>query len=191
MSLDARTTRGWIQDGNRTPVGWLDIPTGPAVIPKPQPVPELPPFGPQEGDVLLFQIVDNGEINLENGLVQMTKSFYTAAYLSLFGGNEDAPGDADLFSDWWGNFTEVEPSKRYVSETQYILRMTPATSAGLQRLEEAVARDLQWLIDDNIASRVTVDASIPEINRLNINIEIEAEGETMEFNFTENWKAIV
>ena len=46
----------------------------------------------QQGDVLLFQTVDDGEINIENGVVEMSGGLETAAYLSLYGGNEDDDG---------------------------------------------------------------------------------------------------
>ena len=188
MGLNARTTRGWIQGAeNRTAVGWLDIAIGPPVVP-----PALPPapFGPQSGDVLLFQTDAGGDIIVERGLAQMTEGFETAAYLSLFGGNEIEAGAKDIL-DWWGNLEETDPDKRYISETQYLLHTVPANSASLLRLEEAARRDLDWLLSSNIASSVVVLASIPEINKLDISIAIEAEGEITNFTFTENWKAIV
>lgn len=143
----------------------------------------------QQGDVLLFQTNDDGEITVTNGIVQMTGSFETAAYLSLFGGNEDDDGSKDNPQTWWGNLGIVDAAEKYVSETQNLLQAIPATSANLLRIEEAVKRDLQWFLDLSIASSVTVVVSIPALNRLKVVVRIEAQGEESEFTFVENWKA--
>ena len=143
----------------------------------------------QQGDVNLFQTDDDGEISVVNGVVQMTGSFETAAYLSLFGGNEDDDGSAGNPQTWWGNLGVVDGAGKYVSETQNLLQAIPATSANLLRIEEAVKRDLQWFLDLSVASSVTVAVSIPALNRVKIVVRIEAVGEESEFSFVENWKA--
>lgn len=143
----------------------------------------------QQGDVLLFQTRNNGEINVEGGIVEMTGDFDTAAYLSLFGGNEDDPAGSVTEFSWWGNIGETEPSRRYRSETQYLTRSIPATSNNLLRIEDAARRDLQWMLDENIASSITVSASIPELNRLRLDISIQAIGLESNFKFVENWKS--
>lgn len=138
-------------------------------------------------NVLLYQSQNNGEINIENGLIETSGGLETAAYLSLFGGNENDNGLIDSVQ-WWGNSLETENSKIYKSETQYLLRSIPAIPANLRRIEEAVSRDLQWLLDENIANVVTVDASIPDVSKVKINVDIQAVGEESEFEFVENWK---
>lgn len=143
----------------------------------------------QQGDVLLTQTNDDGEITVVNGLVEMTGGFETAAYLSLFGGNEDDDGSEGNVKTWWANLNEVDPVSRYVSETQNLLQALAATSSNLLRIEEAVKRDLQWFLDRNIASSVEVNASIPDLNRIQITVTIEVIGEESQFTFVENWKA--
>lgn len=142
----------------------------------------------QQGDIKLFQTNDDGEITIINGVVEMIGGFETAAYLSLFGGNEDDAGGESNPQTWWGNLGVVSSAERYVSETQNLLQAIPATSANLLRIEEAVKRDLQWFLDSSIASSVTVAVSIPALNRLKIVVTIEAQGEESEFSFAENWK---
>ena len=136
----------------------------------------------QQGDVLLFQTVDDGEINIENGLVEMSGGLETAAYLSMFGGDED-------LKEWWGNLEETEPARKYRSETQNLLQSIPATSGNLRRIEQAATRDLAWFLELKVASSVDVSASIPSINHVSITVVIEAEGVQSEFNFVENWEA--
>ncbi|MCP4209815.1 MAG: hypothetical protein GY767_22630 [Shimia sp.] len=123
---------------------------------------------PQQGDVVLFQTDDGGEITITGGVVTMDGGLRTAAYLSLFGGN-----------GWWGNTTEVEPEKRYECETEALLKSLPLTSGNLIRVEDAVARDLAWL-----SQSVAVSASIPALNRLQIDVTING---NEKFEFIANW----
>ena len=46
----------------------------------------------QQGDVLLFQTIDDGNVEVINGIITMSGGLDTAAYLSLFGGNEEDDG---------------------------------------------------------------------------------------------------
>lgn len=144
----------------------------------------------QQGDVLLFQTNDDGDVNIVNGVIDMTGGFETAAYMSLFGGNEDDDNRKDSSKAWWGNFNQVDPARREVSETQNLLRALPISSANLQRIEEAVNRDLQWFLDNNIASSIDVTVTLPALNTIGIEITIQANGEESTFKFTENWRAM-
>jgi len=145
----------------------------------------------QEGDVKLFQTTDNGEINIENGLVEMTQTFDTMAYLCLFGGNQDDSGNPNDAKSWWGNVGEVDPDFQYRSETQNLLLAIPSTSANLRRIEDAARRDLAVFTNKKIANEVEVLASIPGVNKVNISGVIRAIGREFEFNFTQNWSASV
>ena len=143
----------------------------------------------QQGDVILFQSLDDGEITVEAGVVEMDGGLRTAGYLSLFGGNENDDGSENNSLEWWGNAIGEEPEDRQVSRTQFLLRSIPATSGNLLRIEDAAKEDLQWLIDVEAASSITVVASIPGLNRVKLVVTIEAEGEESQFEFVENWKA--
>lgn len=143
-----------------------------------------------QGDVLMFQTNDGGEVTFIDGQPIMTKGFETAVYLSLFGGNREDDGSEDNNLQWWGNFIITDPMEKYKSETQYQLLRLPITSASLLKLEEAAKKDLQWLLDDRIASTVEISVSSPELNFVNFNIKIFAEGKEENFNFTLNWKAM-
>ena len=143
----------------------------------------------QQGDILLEQTNDNGDINVVNGAVTMTGSFETMAYLCLFGGNEDDDGRSDSPETWWGNIEEIDPDLRYVSETQNLLKSIPAISSNLLKIQAAAERDLAVFINKSIASSVVVAVSIPALNRVTIAIDIEAVGDESSFKFTENWRA--
>lgn len=143
----------------------------------------------QQGDVLLFQSIDNGDIESVNGVTTMTGSFETAAYLSLFGGNKDDDGSDGNPKNWWGNIDETEDVRTYRSETQFLIETLPTSSANLRRLEDAAKRDLSWFLTESIASLLEVVASIPQINTVKLVITIQAEGDESSFEFVENWKA--
>ena len=143
----------------------------------------------QQGDVLLFQTSDDGDINVEGGLVELSGGLQTSAYLSLFGGNEDDDGRPDNALTWWANLAETEDSKQYRSETQHVLQALPFSTGNLRRVEDAASRDLDWFLVEKVASSVTVSATIPGINRIKLTIAIQAVGEESTFEFVENWKA--
>lgn len=140
-------------------------------------------------DVLLFQTVDNGNINVVNGQTELTDGFETAVYISLFGGNEADDGTDGNSQNWWGNLDENDPSGVIRSETGYIINMSRPIPANLGNIEDAAVRDLQWMIDSGAASSVEATASMPGLNRVNLSITIRAEGEETQFTFSENWKA--
>lgn len=140
-------------------------------------------------DVFLFQANNHGNITVENGVIEMSSGLDTSTYLSLFGGNEDCSGRDTCPFSWWGNFSENDKAKKYISETQFLLKTLPAITANLQRIEDAVSRDLNWFLENKIASSVVVVVTIPALNTIKINVTIEAEGVESTFEFVENWKA--
>lgn len=140
-------------------------------------------------DVLLFQTPDNGDICIEGGDVELSPGLETAAYLSLFGGNLADDGSQNNPNNWWGNSLETDPSFEYRSQTQYLLGTIPPTTKNLLRLESAVKNDLKWLEDVSAANSVSVSASLIGLNKVQIAIDIKAEGLEAQFNFVENWRA--
>jgi phage gp46-like protein len=136
-------------------------------------------------DVLLRQSDNGGEITIVGGLLAMSEGLETAAYLSIFGGNEDDPGQADTSLQWWGNLLDSEPERAYRSETQALLAGgLPAIPANLLRYEQAAARDLKWMLDTGTAQSVAVDATIPGVGKILIGVVIiTAAGQRLEFSF--------
>lgn len=143
----------------------------------------------QQGDVLLFSTTDGGEILVEGGVTQMSGGLETSAYLALFGGNIDDPGTDGSRLQWWGNFTEPDELRHYRSQTQHLLAALPATSGNLKQINEAAANDLAFLVDAGAASAVSVEASIPTRNRVDITVTVTAEGDEQQFTFSANWSA--
>lgn len=140
----------------------------------------------QQGDVILCQTIDDGDISVENGIVAMSGGMETAAYLSLFGGNEDDDGSDNNPANWWGNIDETQAEREYRSETQHLLQALPATANNLRRVEAAAGRDLAWFISAGAATEITVVATIPALDQLKLTIDGVGDS-TLEF--LENWQA--
>lgn len=143
----------------------------------------------QQGDVVLFQEYDGGNIAIEDGLVLMGGGLETAAYLSMFGGNKDDDGRFENNLSWWGNLDENIKTRQFRSETQFLLDTIVPVTSNLLRIEDAVKRDLAWLLSEKIASKITVMVSMPALNTIKITGKIEAIGLESSFEFVENWKA--
>lgn len=144
---------------------------------------------PQQGDVILFQSNDDGEIEVIDGVVTMDGGLQTAVYISLFGGNIADDGLAGNAFNWWGNQLETDPDAQLRSETQNLLQGIPATAANRLRIEQAVNRDLAWMITKKVANEITVEVTIPALNRIKIVVTINAIGPESSFEFVENWRA--
>lgn len=143
----------------------------------------------QQGDVRLYQTPDDGDIDAVNGLIVMNGGLETSAYLSLFGGNVQDDGSQDNPHNWWGNLDETDPALQYRSRTQNLTESLPAVPSNLRRIEEAVKQDLDWMLTSGVASEINVAASMPGLNRVQIDININAIGQESAFTFVENWKA--
>ena len=139
----------------------------------------------QEGDVLLYQTVDDGDIIVTGGLIEMSGGLQTAAYISLFGGEETDDGLAGNPTTWWGNSLENDKAYKIVSETQHLLATLPITSSNLLRVEDAAKRDLQWFIDTGVATSIMVSASILGLNMIKLAIDIDQQ----RLEFIENWRS--
>ena len=139
-------------------------------------------------DVLLLQTPDGGEVTAVNGQLQLTEGLETSVFLSLFGGNSDDSGlSSDDAKQWWGNRSETDPAKRYRSAFQFLIRTLPLIPANLPRLEEAATGDLQWL-KQSAADSVAARASMPGVNRVQLNIAIVINGKTSVFKVTQPGK---
>lgn len=139
-------------------------------------------------DAQLYQTDDGGEIRLEGGDLVVDDGLATAVYLSMFGGNdEDNASDATKSEEWWGNLVEGEPTRRYRSRTQHVLKSMPLSTGNLRAVEDAVAYDLLWMTETKLASGVAARASIPARNTVKIQVAAEVDGKVIPFEFVKPW----
>lgn len=139
----------------------------------------------QEGDVLLFQTLDDGDISVEGGIVEMTGDLRTAILLSLFGGNDTDNGQ-DTALNWWGNLSENSKPEQYRSETQYLVKLLPPNSINRIRVEDAARRDLQWFLDESVAIAVDIAVTLPGGNLYRIFGVVETETQSTAFDVEVN-----
>lgn len=143
----------------------------------------------EQGNIRIFQTDDGGEIDIENGILAADGGLDSMAYLCLFGGNEEDDGRDENPRKWWGNLTEQDTARHYVSRTDEILLRCDPIPANLKRVEDAALQDLGVFLSAGVASSVTVAASIPALNSIRIAVTIEADGAEQQFEYVENWRA--
>ncbi len=130
---------------------------------------------------------DGGEVTWINGQPITADGLETAAYLSCFGGNEEDSGLTDgEAKQWWANFEEPVAARRYRSQLQHLLRGLPATPFNLARVEDAARSDLAWMVKE-LTATITVEASMPALNRVRVRGAIEIAGTTYPFDFSAPW----
>lgn len=122
-------------------------------------------------DVLLFQTPDDGDIEVVNGVVTLTELPGSAAYISLFGGNQDG-------SAWWAD-------EGMTGLTQQLLDELPPTSGNLLRLADAMSTDLAWMKAPPYGWKVSTSAFIPALNRVTLVADINGTA----YQFTQEWNA--
>ena len=148
-------------------------------------------------DVRLFHTNDGGEVDLvPDGTYTdliLDTGLETAAYLSLFGGNERDPGSPfdDLDPDvgrqqWWGNLNESGAVAQR-SETAHLLRSLPATTYNLVKVEQAAERDLAWFVTEDVASEVAATATLTSVNTVLIQTRIVVDKQEFAFAFAAIW----
>ena len=134
-----------------------------------------------DGDVALFLTPDGGNIDYRSGQPQMDPGgLETAVNISLFTRN-----------GWPGNFLDSsEPSRQIGSRFEESVKSKPITAQILRDINQAGQDALQWLIDVRAATSVTVNATSPLLNRIDVDIKIvRIEGVTVNIFYELNWIA--
>jgi len=131
---------------------------------------------------------NGGDVTLEGGDLLVGNGLESAAVLSLWGGNiedDGLPGDDD--KQWWANTITTKNDSQLRSETQKLLASIPATSGNLRRLQDAIARDLDWMTE-NIAEKILISVQLTGVKRVLITIDfLLKDGEDDQLKFTREW----
>jgi phage gp46-like protein len=130
-----------------------------------------------QGDLLLQETPDGGEIILENGLFKFDENFSNAVYLSLFGGNKEDNGKVKNNREWWGNTIEgTEENEKLVSRFQNIIYGLPMTVKNIREAEAAAVLDLKWFKDEKIIDELNIYGRVTGKNNFVLVIEMSKDG---------------
>lgn len=131
--------------------------------------------------------ISGNDLALDDGLE-------TAVIVSLF--TDRRARDSDVLPDghtdrrgWWGDrFARVAGDQ--IGSRLWLLSREKQLPAVLTRAEEYAREALQWLIDDQIASAISVVASIPRTGMLGLAITIDRPlKDPVDFRYPYAWTA--
>jgi phage gp46-like protein len=144
-----------------------------------------------EGDLLLEDTPDDGDIRIENDLFVSDRSFNTSVYLSLFGGNKDDNGKVKNKKTWWGNtLAGTAENEKLVSRFQAIIFGLPMTTKNIQDAETAASLDLEWLIKAEAADKIIATGRATGRNRFALTVQIRSGGKSIyENTFSLFWRS--
>jgi phage gp46-like protein len=144
-----------------------------------------------EGDLFLEDTPDGGEIRIENDLFVSDRSFNTAVYLSLFGGNKDDNGKVKNNKTWWGNtLGGTAENEKLVSRFQAIIFGLPMTTKNIQDAETAARLDLKWLVDEGAADKIITAGRAAGRDRFALTVQIRSGGKSIyENTFPLFWRS--
>lgn len=126
----------------------------------------------QAGDALFFSTPDGGEINVEDGVTEMTELLESSVFLCLAGGNrEDNVTPSTEKLQWMGNEDEEDKDK-FRSRTGALIHGRPLTSALIKEVGESAALDILDGLGNLIKSVASV-ARIINNKRLDVISNIE------------------
>ena len=144
-----------------------------------------------EGDLLLCDTPDGGDVLLENGLFNDDQGFSTAVYLSLFGGNKEDAGKVKNSKTWWGNrLSGTTEAEKIISRFQNIITSLPITVKNIKAAESAAMLDLKWIIDLGVADKIEATGRSLEKGRFELTVNIYKDKNTIYKNsFYNLWMA--
>jgi phage gp46-like protein len=137
----------------------------------------------------------SGDWQIVGGDLDTGGDLTTAVVISLFSNRVAGPDDPlpDGYDDrqgWWGDTINGRP----IGSKLWLLRREKATAETLNRARDYCKEALQWLLEDEVASRVDIDcqwnAGVP--SQLNIAVKVwrQAGGNPVELSFAWAWKEV-
>ena len=133
-----------------------------------------------EGDVLLIETPDGGDVVIEDGLIKPCKDFSTAVYLSLFGGNKDDAGTVKNRHTWWANTLKETPeTEKVVSRFQAVITGLPLSVKNIRKAEIAAALDFERLTNEGVADGIIADGKTKGKNTFVLGVEVKSKGQQL------------
>lgn len=130
--------------------------------------------------------LENGEfsVSVENGDLKRDQSLQTSILISLFCNSQDSLYNEDTLGEsrgWWASSDH--------GSLLWQLNRTKTTTNLAGIAEDFSKKALQWMIDENVASKIDVEATVTS-GKLTIKINVIKNGNASpeSFQFSVNWK---
>tara|TARA_R110000803_G_scaffold162194_1_gene225802 strand:+ start:15212 stop:15664 length:453 start_codon:yes stop_codon:yes gene_type:complete len=130
-------------------------------------------------DIGLFQINRCFDIVVESDDLKPDDGLETAVAISVFSDkrvtSDDLPEFATDKKGWWGDmFPEVPNDK--IGSRLWLLDREKTTNETLRRSEDFIKESLTWMLEDGVASDITVQSSYDDNNQAIPIVEISRPG---------------
>ena len=139
-----------------------------------------------ENDYLGDFVVAGNDLAVDQGLE-------TAVIVSLFTDarapdGSDLPDGSDDRRGWWGDSVSNDENDT-TGSLLWLLNREKQTTQVLRRAEQYAKEALQWMLDDKVASDVTVEAEIVSQGVLGIGIQIQRPtGDAVQYRYEYAWE---
>ena len=147
-------------------------------------------------DIALVQKDNYIDIAFGDDGLQADPGLHTAVLLSLFTDRRAADDDAipDNSTDqrgWWADAVAEEDGDLFGSRL-WLQSREKLTASVIQRAEEYAREALQWLVDDGVASSVSVEAERIATNKLGFLVRIQRpDGSQETMRFDQLWEGLL
>lgn len=143
---------------------------------------------------IAFTFIDGlrADVQLEGPYLASGKDLETAVIISLFSDRRAQPDDVVDGEDrggWWGD-TLADVQGDRIGSRLWLLRREKQTNETLTRAREYCEEALRWLLEDGVASVVTVDAEWIRMGVMGIGVEIVRPQGPARFTFELPWKEL-
>lgn len=130
-------------------------------------------------------VVDSDDLKTDEGL-------RTSVIVSLFTDRrvtpEEVPAEETSRRGWWADqFSEIEGDQ--IGSKLWLLRREKQTEQTRKRAQEYAEEALSWMLEDNLAQSVTVEAEWISPGFLGLGISIQRPEGKVSFKFKVNWLA--
>jgi len=135
-------------------------------------------------------VIDNGDLKHDGGLE-------SAVRISLFTDRKANDDDELLDPDfpdkqgWWGDLVSPEVENDKIGSRLWLLKRAKTDEETLTRAKEYAEESLVWMIEDNVASNIIVEAERNEHSKnawLVLKIQIlKTDGEVLNLRYEVQW----
>lgn len=136
----------------------------------------------------------SGDIAMDGYDLKSDNGLQTAVIISLFtdrrANDDDALPAGDDRRGWWADaFLDVEDDR--IGSRLWLLNREKQMQRVVIRAREYAEEALQWLVDDGVAKRVTVETEVVRDGVLGLLAKIDRpDGTAIDFQFDHIWEAI-